>query len=337
VDEGVRYFRDRERPVEAMHAHFDRHTYHRHAHETYSFGVTEIGAQAFTCRGEAHTSAAGMVMAFNPDEPHDGWSATPGGFTYRMVHIGPSLISRVLADAGDSHSSLPLFLSPVLADPVLARGVERLHESLTEDPLRQAEVLTSTVLRLIRRGATKPPRVASLPSARSTREIAARTRSVLAERFAEPVTADELAAAADASRYAVYRAFQSTYGRPMISSVACATPLVRNAVTLSFCQTARSSRTTMATFVGKRIPQRCHRGGGTVLNARAPTAPPRSGQLMRLRTDRCHRMVAMTAISVHRCRSQRPTAERCRSSPTRRAVDHNFGEVVAKAPVFWTN
>ena len=209
----MRYFRDRARPVEAMHAHFDRHTYHRHAHETYSFGVTEIGAQAFTCRGEAHTSAAGMVMAFNPDEPHDGWSATPGGFTYRMVHIGPSLISRVLADAGDSHSSLPLFLSPVLADPVLARGVERLHESLTEDPLRQAEVLTSTVLRLIRRGATKPPRVASLPSARSTREIAARTRSVLAERFAEPVTADELAAATDASRYAVYRAFQATYGQ----------------------------------------------------------------------------------------------------------------------------
>jgi AraC-like DNA-binding protein len=210
VDEWVRYFRDRERPVEAMHAHFDRHTYHRHAHETYSFGLTEIGAQAFTCRGGAHTSAAGMVMAFNPDEPHDGWSATPGGFTYRMVHIGPSLISRVLADAGDSRAPLPLFASPVLADPVLARSVERLHESLVEDPLRQAEVLTSTVLLLVRRGATRPPR---LSSARSTREIAARTRAVLAERFAEPLTADDLALAADASRYAVYRAFRSTYGQ----------------------------------------------------------------------------------------------------------------------------
>jgi AraC-like DNA-binding protein len=151
-------------------------------------------------------------MAFNPDEPHDGWSATPGGFTYRMVHIGPSLISRVLADAGGPRVDLPLFAEPVLVDPVLAGAVARLHESLTEDPLRHAEVLTSTVLRLVQRGATKPPRLASLPSARSTREIAARTRAVLAERFAEPVTADELAAAADASRYAVYRAFQSTYG-----------------------------------------------------------------------------------------------------------------------------
>jgi AraC-like DNA-binding protein len=212
VDEWVRYFRDRARPVEAMHAHFDRHTYHRHAHETYSFGVTEAGAQAFTCRGGAHTSAAGMVMAFNPDEPHDGWSATPGGFTYRMIHIGPSLVSGVLADAGGPATpALPLFAEPVLTDPVLARNVGRLHESLTDDPLRHAEILTSTVLSLVRRGATKPPKL-SLPSARSTRDIAARTRAVLAERFAEPLTADELATAADASRYAVYRAFQATYG-----------------------------------------------------------------------------------------------------------------------------
>jgi AraC-like DNA-binding protein len=212
VQEWVRYFRDGVRPVEAMHAHFDRHTYHRHAHETYSFGVTETGAQSFTCRGGAHTSAAGMVMAFNPDEPHDGWSATPGGFTYRMVHIGPSLVAAVLADAGGKPGDLPLFAEPVLADPVLARSVGRLHESLTDDPLRHDEALTSTVMALVRRGSARPPKVARQPSAASSRAIASRVRVLLAERFAEPVTADDLAGAVDASRYAVYRAFQTTYG-----------------------------------------------------------------------------------------------------------------------------
>ena len=59
-----------------MHAHFRGHVYHRHSHDTYSFGVTESGAQAFTCRGAGHVSAAGMVMAFNPDDPHDGHTAT---------------------------------------------------------------------------------------------------------------------------------------------------------------------------------------------------------------------------------------------------------------------
>ena len=49
-----------------MHAHFTSHVYHRHSHESYSFGVTETGAQAFTCRHGRHVSGRGMVMAFNP-------------------------------------------------------------------------------------------------------------------------------------------------------------------------------------------------------------------------------------------------------------------------------
>ena len=93
-----RYWRSADEPLEAMHAHFERHVYHRHSHETYSFGVTDSGAQSFTCRGSARTSAAGMVMAFNPDDPHDGWATDRLGFTYRMIHIGPELVAGVLSD-----------------------------------------------------------------------------------------------------------------------------------------------------------------------------------------------------------------------------------------------
>ena len=70
-----------------MHAHFSSHVYHRHSHDSYSFGTTESGAQAFRCRGGSHVSAEGMVMLFNPDDPHDGYCATGHGFTYRMIHI----------------------------------------------------------------------------------------------------------------------------------------------------------------------------------------------------------------------------------------------------------
>ena len=120
---GLRYWRADALPVEAMHAHFTSHVYHRHSHETYSFGVTETGAQAFTCRHGRHVSGPGMVMAFNPDDPHDGHAAEDGGFTYRMVHIWPEFFTS-LAGAG---RPLPLFRVPVLADPVLARSLRRLH------------------------------------------------------------------------------------------------------------------------------------------------------------------------------------------------------------------
>src|SRR6266545_4434773 len=103
----VRYWRSPDRPLEAMYAHFERHVYHRHSHESYSFGVTEQGAQAFTCRGGAHTSAAGMVMAFNPDDPHDGHAADDLGFTYRMIHIGPELVTGVLADIAERRVRRP--------------------------------------------------------------------------------------------------------------------------------------------------------------------------------------------------------------------------------------
>ena len=99
-----------------MHAHFRGHVYHRHSHDCYSFGVTESGAQGFTCRRAGHVSVAGMVMAFNPEDPHDGHAATGQGFTYRMIHVGPEFLADLLADVTGRPASLPLFASPVLDD-----------------------------------------------------------------------------------------------------------------------------------------------------------------------------------------------------------------------------
>jgi hypothetical protein len=81
-EDWAEYWRDPRRPVEAMRAHFTRHVFRPHSHDAYSFGVTEYGAQRFSCRGEEHVSAEGMVMALNPDDPHDGRSAVELGFTY---------------------------------------------------------------------------------------------------------------------------------------------------------------------------------------------------------------------------------------------------------------
>ncbi len=118
-------------PIEAMHAHFRSHVYHRHSHETYSFGVTDDGAQAFTCRGGHHVSAADMVMLFNPDDPHDGHAATGPGFTYRMIHIAPAQVEELLGDAGVRAGNRPLFPAPVVDDPALARRLRLLHTALT--------------------------------------------------------------------------------------------------------------------------------------------------------------------------------------------------------------
>jgi AraC-like DNA-binding protein len=216
-DDWARYWRAEGVPVEAMHAHFTSHVYHRHSHESYSFGVTETGAQAFTCRHGRHVSARGMVMAFNPDDPHDGHAAVDGGFTYRMVHIGPEFLASLTG------TPLPLFRSPVIEDPAIAASVRRLHRALTgrASELERYERLAGTARLLVRHASGREParrgadwRVADRRMADG--RMAARIRELIQDSAGDPgggeLTADDLAAAAGCSRYAAYRAFRQAYG-----------------------------------------------------------------------------------------------------------------------------
>jgi len=230
TDDWSRYWCSPDQRVEAMHAHFERHVYHRHSHETYSFGVTEEGAQAFTCRGSAHTSAAGMVMAFNPDDPHDGHSATATGFTYRMVHLRTDLVSDLLADLTARRTGLPLFASPVLDDPALALSLRALHTALYGTPdsgpagpygtpdsgpagapaLCRDERLAAMVSAMVRRAATTP--VFRPPRIPGSAHVARRARQLLHDRHLDDLTIDDLVEATGSSRFTIYRAFRAAYG-----------------------------------------------------------------------------------------------------------------------------
>ncbi len=217
-EDWARYWRDPDRPVEAMHAHFFSHRFHPHSHDSYSFAVTEAGAQRFRCRGALRTSGAGMVMVFNPDDPHDGEAAAELGYKYRIVHIGPDVVRNVLADVADisdGRAALPLFDQPVVSDPVLARALLRLHTALVDGagPLVRDERLTAAVGAMVRRGATGPLRARTLPAGGSGQARAAlRARTLLEEAYAQEIPAARLAEAAGCSRFALYRAFRAEYG-----------------------------------------------------------------------------------------------------------------------------
>ncbi len=206
-----------------MHARFHGNVYHRHSHDTYSLGVTEWGAQSFTCRHAAYTSAAGMVMAFNPDDPHDGHAATDDGFSYRMIHIGPALVTEVLSDITGRPAGRPLFARPVLRDPGLARALYRLHAALTgqASPLERGERLTATIAAAARAAAHCPPGLAEAARGFAEDRTARLVRDYLDAHYAAPVTGDELAAAAGRSRYAAYRAFRAAWGWCPASTSGC--------------------------------------------------------------------------------------------------------------------
>jgi AraC-like DNA-binding protein len=214
------YWRDDADGLEAMHARFQDHVFAPHTHDAYSFGVTDVGAQQFHCRGALHTSAAGMVMALNPDDPHDGHAAAAVGYHYRIIHIHPQVVRSVLADAADhtadpldAATPLPLFTDPVLGDRRLADAISRLHAALAADasPLARDERLRAVILGAAVRGATRRPRTRTLADG-AQRKAAHRARALMRDAYPETLSVELLAAAAGCSRFALYRAFSAEFG-----------------------------------------------------------------------------------------------------------------------------
>jgi AraC-like DNA-binding protein len=204
------YRRLAELPVEAMRAHFVRHVYDRHSHDAYLFGVTEQGVQAFRCRGSTRASAAGMIMAFNPDDPHDGHAAARGGFTYAMLHLGTDLVADVLADAQGRRAGLPLFTEPVVDDRPLAGRLRRLNALLLDGATRleAQELVMGVVLAMVGRHASQPV-AAPVPWGGGA---LSRVRDLLHDGFADDLGADDLARAVGLSRFQLYRQFRERYG-----------------------------------------------------------------------------------------------------------------------------
>jgi AraC-like DNA-binding protein len=208
------YWRSPDGQVETMHAHFRGHVYHRHSHDTYSFGITETGAQAFTCRGADRVSGAGIVMAFNPDDPHDGHAATANGFTYRMIHVRPALLTDVMADLTGRADGPPLFTEPVITDAALAAALRRLHVSLTgpASALERSERLSVAAGIAARHAASPRGPGPGLRTAKDQAAAADRVRAYLSDTHASQDTLADVAAAAGSSRFAAYRAFRIRYG-----------------------------------------------------------------------------------------------------------------------------
>lgn len=196
-----------------MHAHFRRHTFERHSHETYSIGLTHSGVQTFHCGGSLHASLPGDLILFNPDEAHDGQRGAPEGFGYSILYL-PQAALDACADRRAGFHLPRYFRSPIVRDRAMAALFTRAINVVSQagETLRAEELLAGLVSRILLRHGEAGPKSETLPAS-ADRQMGL-VRDYLHAHYAEDVTVENLASVAGLSRAHLTRAFTRYVGVP---------------------------------------------------------------------------------------------------------------------------
>jgi AraC-like DNA-binding protein len=141
-----------------MHATYITQNFTRHSHDGFAVGVIEDGVLEFTYRREKLAATPGRISLVNPDEPHDGHSATQSGWTYRMFYFDPKVLQQAAEQLNDKQVKLPFFQNGVIDDFALATEIHTLHKELSNLSLGRLEIeskMLHMLTRFIKRHADK--------------------------------------------------------------------------------------------------------------------------------------------------------------------------------------
>ncbi|MZD09810.1 helix-turn-helix domain-containing protein [Streptomyces sp. SID5785] len=192
--------------AEVFHAHFTRHAYPMHVHDTWTLLIVDEGAVRYDLERHPHGTPLGTVSLLPPQVPHNGSAATPHGFRKRVLYLDA-------AEGGLLDTSFigPAVDNPDLTDPLLRRRIGQLHAALAHpgDELEAAARLTFVAERLRER---LRPGLAGQPRPGPDRRLAVALRELLDERIVAGVGLAEAAGVLHAHPAHLVRSFGAAYG-----------------------------------------------------------------------------------------------------------------------------
>lgn len=248
-DGGVSYWaRDHGGSVRFLAATFERQRYARHAHDFFAIGVITGGAARFFCRGTVPEAGPGDVIVVEPGEVHDGQSAAPNGWAYRMVYADVAAVAQLV---GHPRSATTGFPTSVIRDREVAGALVTAHRANQSglEAGEAEEALSRALTLLFERYAGLPTRPVRLDHARVGRAI-----DYLEANLSRRVPLSILAAHAGMERVSLLRAFAKATGLPphayQISRrieearrlIASGIPLVDVSIALGFCDQSHLNR-----------------------------------------------------------------------------------------------
>jgi len=144
----ARYFRPATLPgVEGLHARFVDHRYASHFHDAWTVAWVIEGAATFDLGGARHVAPAESTFLIPAGAAHTGEPASPGGYQYRVLYIGPEVCRDTAGAALSPRASSPV----VVNHAALTRSLSQLHASLglSGRALEQSEWLGAVTAALV--------------------------------------------------------------------------------------------------------------------------------------------------------------------------------------------
>lgn len=206
----VHHARLRRGPLDGVHAEelCSNRSFGRHWHDGYGFGVMEAGGHRSASGRGTVEALPGHIVTSNPGEVHDGHPLERLPRRWRMVHVSPAAMARLVD--GETRE----FTRPVFDDPTLRAALVRLFlrwdDMDLHAPLATAaceEALTQVCGLLAQRHSNRQPE-AMAPSHLQ------RVHDCLLDQVAAPPDLDQLARLAGLSRFQLVRQFARWQGLP---------------------------------------------------------------------------------------------------------------------------
>ena len=200
--------------ISVFKAHFNKFSYKKHTHQEFAIGLIERGVQTFHHSGSRHIALRGTMITVNPDEVHDGISASKSGYEYRMVYVDPLKMHEMLASHYKSNYNLGYFKCPTIIDNEVSTALQQALHLLDDEKhnkLQSHTCLTQALSKLFHRHTVRQS---------STREhlkdhrIVRQALDFIRSRVTENITLKEVAASVGFSQYHFLRVFKHTTGMP---------------------------------------------------------------------------------------------------------------------------
>ena len=179
-----------------------------HAHAQYQLTLYAGGPRRFKVAGRAFTGHARTSVIIQAGELHGSVPVEDEHTALRTFYIEPRMMDEAAAAIWHRAGTVA-FREPQLADASTVALLLAAHRALDDGGLEGEVAFCTALERLVRRHAA--PTGAPRKVARSDQRTE-QVRELLVDRLADNVRLDELARAADLSRFHLIRLFRQRYG-----------------------------------------------------------------------------------------------------------------------------